>query len=125
MAGQSPQDEHKLPPHTRQHLGQAPRIAPAEGVSAPPAPLTRRASRPEEEQPDSPPLGFGWRETSESERQGESAPAYSLAVELRGKGGYSGPETDADSGKGCTAAAEGPGGLRELGFKVRDLEEMR
>lgn len=35
------------------------------------------------------------------------------------------PETDADSGKGRTSAAEGLGGLQELGFKVRDLAEMR
>ena len=31
----------------------------------------------------------------------------SLAAELRVDGGKNGPETDADSGKGCTAAAEG------------------
>lgn len=46
-------------------------------------------------------------------------------VELRANGGENGPETDADSGKGCTSAAEEPGGLAELGFKVRDLGEMR
>lgn len=49
----------------------------------------------------------------------------SLAGELRVNGGKNGPETDADSGKGCTAAAEAPGGLQELGAKVRELEEMR
>ena len=46
-------------------------------------------------------------------------------VALRVNGGENGPETDADSGKGYTSAAEEPGGLQELGFKVHDLEEMR